>query len=128
MPTEATVTEVEVKRTGRPPLYTGTQRRFIAQMVRKHGGILPVVKILRAPNDSPLAAQRDKRVFPEPKNISVPTVTKIAVDDGFKPTRGRKAKVEATESVEAESVEATEANTESVNQTESADDAVAAIA
>jgi hypothetical protein len=76
-----------VRKPGRPPLYTEAQRAAIASLVASYG-LTGAQRALRAANGTPEASYRDAAVFPEACNISIPTIAKIAKDNGIKLARG----------------------------------------
>ena len=81
---------------GRPPVYSKAQRLHIASLTRKFSAT-KAAAIVNAENGSDLAKLRSEKLFPTPHYpslapLSMPTVLKIARNEGIKLQAGRPMK------------------------------------
>ena len=75
---------------GRPALYNGKKlRTHIASLIKNYGAT-GARNILNAADDSELAKKRSAKMIPAALGISLPTILKIAKEQGVVLKRGRR--------------------------------------
>ena len=74
-------------RRGNGSKYSDVERDEMVRLFKTNGSYSHTQRILNAANDDELAAYRDANIFPEPLNISVPTLSKYITSAGIRVVR-----------------------------------------
>lgn len=75
---------------GRPQVYTGKLRKYIAKLAKKSGA-MGARALLNATPKKAREGGRDLDLVPKALNISMPTILKIAKEHGVEFQMGRRA-------------------------------------